>query len=134
MGAPDVGVPEPLLRASDEPLRICWSGPLVPGKALHLLLKAIALLPKESSIRIEILGDGPFKNSWQTLAQRLGVGDKCTWYGRLPRSAALEVMKSCHMFVITSLKELTSTVAVEAISSRLPDCDAGSLRYGRFDH
>jgi len=120
VGAPDVGVPEPLLRASDEPLRICWSGPLVPGKALHLLLKAIALLPKESSIRIEILGDGPFKNNWHALAQRLGVGDKCTWHGRLPRSAALEVVKTCHMFAITSLKELTSTVAVEAISLGLP--------------
>jgi glycosyltransferase involved in cell wall biosynthesis len=120
VGAPEVGVPEPRLRASDEPLRICWSGPHVPGKALHLLLNAVALLPMESSIRIEILGDGPFKNSWQALAQRLGVGDKCTWHGRLPRSAALEVMKCCHMFAITSLKELTSTVAVEAISLGLP--------------
>ena len=120
VGAPEVGVPEPRLRASDEPLRICWSGLHLPGKALHLLLRAAALLPKESSIRIEILGDGPFKKSWQALAQRLGVDDKCIWHGRLPRSAALEVMKICHVFAITSLKELTSTVAVEAISLGLP--------------
>jgi glycosyltransferase involved in cell wall biosynthesis len=120
VGAPDVAAPEPRQRVSGEPLRICWSGPHVPGKALHLLLKAAALLPNESNIRIEILGDGPFKNSWQTLARNLGVGGKCTWHGRLPRGAALEVMKTCHMFAITSLKELTSTVAVEAISLGLP--------------
>jgi glycosyltransferase involved in cell wall biosynthesis len=29
-------------------------------------------------------------------------------------------MKSCHVFAITSLKELTSTVAIEAVSLGLP--------------
>ena len=120
VGAPDVGFVEPRLRAPGEALRICWSGPHVPGKALQLLLKAAALVPKESNFTIEILGDGPFTKSWQELAQRLGVADRCTWHGRLPRSAALEAMKSSHTFVITSLKELTSTVAVEAISLGLP--------------
>ena len=120
VGLPEVGRAEPQFRASNEPLRICWSGPHVPGKALHLLLKAVALLPSESDFRIEILGDGPFSRSWQALAQRLGVSGKCNWHGRLPRSAALEVMKTCHVFAITSLKELTSTVAVEAISLGLP--------------
>jgi glycosyltransferase involved in cell wall biosynthesis len=120
VGSPDFGTSKPRLRATDEPLRICWSGPHVPGKAFHLLLKAAALLPKESNYTIEILGDGPCKKAWQALAQRLKIGDRCTWYGRLPRSAALEVMKTCHMFAITSLKELTSTVAVEAVSLGLP--------------
>jgi glycosyltransferase involved in cell wall biosynthesis len=120
VGLPDAEKAEPRLRASNEALRICWSGPHVPGKALHLLLKAAALLPKGSNFSIEILGDGPFKKSWQALAQRLGVSDKCNWHGRLPRSAALEVMRTCHVFAITSLKELTSTVAVEAISLGLP--------------
>jgi glycosyltransferase involved in cell wall biosynthesis len=120
VGSPDVGPVEPRFRASGEPFRICWSGPHVPGKALHLLLKAVAILPGESSFHIEILGDGPFRKSWQALAQRLGIGQRCTWRGRLPRSAALEVMRGCHTMAITSLKELTSTVAVEAISLGLP--------------
>jgi glycosyltransferase involved in cell wall biosynthesis len=120
VGLPNVGTAEPQLRSPDEPLRICWSGPHVPGKALHLLLKAAALLPKESNFGIEILGDGPSRQNWQTLAKQLGVGVRCTWHGRLSRSAALEIMKTSHMFAITSLKELTSTVAVEAISLGLP--------------
>jgi glycosyltransferase involved in cell wall biosynthesis len=120
VGSPDVGTAEPRLRSSNETLRICWSGPHVPGKALHLLLKAVALLPREANFSVEILGDGPFKDTWQALAKRLRVSDKCTWHGRLPRSVALEVMKTCHVFAITSLKELTSTVAVEAISLGLP--------------
>jgi glycosyltransferase involved in cell wall biosynthesis len=120
VGAPDVATAEPHLRAPEEPFRICWSGLHLPGKALHLLLKAAALLPVKSKFRIEILGDGPFRKSWQALADKLGVGDRCAWYGRLPRGAALEVMRGCHTMAITSLKELTSTVAVEAISLGLP--------------
>lgn len=120
VGSPDVGTAKPRLREPNETLRICWSGPHVPGKALHLLLKAVALLPGEANFTVEILGDGPCKESWQTLATSLGISHKCTWHGRLPRSAALEVMKTCHVFAITSLKELTSTVVVEAISLGLP--------------
>jgi glycosyltransferase involved in cell wall biosynthesis len=120
VGSFDVGTSEPRLRAPKEKLRICWSGPHVPGKALHLLLKAVALFPHDGDFSVEILGDGPFKRNWQALAERLGVSGKCTWHGRLPRNAAIEVMKTCHVFAITSLKELTSTVAVEAISLGLP--------------
>jgi len=120
VGIPDVGTAEPRLRASDEPLRICWSGPHVPGKALHLLLEAAALLSGEANFTLEILGDGPSRKGWQSLARRLGIEERCTWYGRLPRRAAIEVMSTSHLFVITSLKELTSTVAVEAITLGLP--------------
>jgi glycosyltransferase involved in cell wall biosynthesis len=120
VGLPDVGLVDPPLRAPNEDLRICWSGPHIPRKALHLLLNAAALLPKESKFSIQILGDGPSSKNWRALAQRLRVADRCTWHGRLPRSAALEVMKTSHAFVITSLNELTSTVAVEAISVGLP--------------
>jgi glycosyltransferase involved in cell wall biosynthesis len=120
VGSPDVVPCKAVLRALGEPLRICWSGPHVSGKALHLLLSAAALLPEESNFSIQILGDGPSRKNWQALAERLGVANRCTWYGRLPRTNALEVMTTSHAFVITSLKELTSTVAVEAISLGLP--------------
>lgn len=120
VGTPDVGSVKPRLRAAGDPLRICWSGPHVPGKALHLLLKAAAMLPKDSNFSIQILGDGPFRQRWQRLAQSLGLGEKCTWHGRVPRSVALETMASCHTIAITSLKELTSTVAIEALSLGLP--------------
>jgi glycosyltransferase involved in cell wall biosynthesis len=120
VGSPNVGMVGPQLRSSDETFRICWSGPHVPGKALHLLLKAAALLPRESNFSVEVLGDGPFRKTWQELAQKLGVAERCIWYGRLPRNDALETMKSCHVFAITSLKELTSTVAIEAVSLGLP--------------
>ncbi len=120
VGIPHVHPAEPTIRNSDEPLRICWSGLHLPGKALHLLLLAVARLPRDINYSLHILGDGPSNREWRGLAKGLGVDGHCRWHGRLPRNQALDVMRACHVFAMTSLKELTSTVAVEAISLGLP--------------
>jgi glycosyltransferase involved in cell wall biosynthesis len=90
------------------------------GKALHLLLRAAARLPKDLNYSIEILGDGPCNRAWRALASRLRIDDRCHWHGWLPRDQSLAVMQDSHVFALTSLKELTSTVSVEAISLGLP--------------
>jgi glycosyltransferase involved in cell wall biosynthesis len=113
-------VADPKQRDEKEPFRICWSGLHLPGKALHLLLRAAARLPKDLNYSIEILGDGPCNRAWRSLASRLKIDDRCHWHGWLPRDQSLAVMRDSHVFAITSLKDLTSTVAVEAISLGLP--------------
>jgi glycosyltransferase involved in cell wall biosynthesis len=120
VGIPDIGTVESKRRQPNESLRICWSGLHLPGKALHLLLLAAARLPRNMNFSLHILGDGPSNRKWRALATRLGIDSHCHWYGLLPRNEALDVMKTCHVFAITSLKELTSTVAVEGISLGLP--------------
>ena len=42
------------------------------------------------------------------------------WHGWVERSKALEIMNSAHVFVITSMSDLTSTVILEALSYGLP--------------
>jgi glycosyltransferase involved in cell wall biosynthesis len=120
VGPPEFVHAEPKQRGEKEPLRICWSGQHLPGKALHLLLRAAAHLPEELDCRFEILGDGPCNRAWRTLAARLKIADRCHWHGWLLRQQGLDVMKDSHVFAITSLKDLTSTVAMEAVSLGLP--------------
>ena len=120
VGPPDFAADVPKQRDPNEILRICWSGLHLPGKALHLLLRAAASLPNDINYSIEILGDGPCNSSWRSMASRLGIDNRCHWHGWLTRSQSLAVMKDSHVFAITSLKDLTSTVAVEAISLGLP--------------
>ena len=38
----------------------------------------------------------------------------------IPRAEALEIMLSCHISLITSLRDLTSAVTIESISLGLP--------------
>jgi glycosyltransferase involved in cell wall biosynthesis len=120
VGPPDLAVSEPTHRQENETFRICWSGEHLPGKALHLLLKAAARLPQNLDYTIEILGAGPSGTEWRSLAARLGIETRCHWHGWLPRDRAIAVMKESHVFAITSLKDLTSTVAIEAIALGLP--------------
>ena len=108
------------LRANGEPLRLAWSGRHLPGKALHLLLRALSRLPESVDWRLDIYGDGPLRMGWQQLASRLGIELRCIWHGQVPRTEALEGLKSAHLFVTTSLKDLTSTVILEALANGVP--------------
>lgn len=108
-----------VVRQPDEPLRLAWSGIHVSRKALPILLHALSELPP-GLCHVEILGAGSCTGSWQRLARRLGVADSCTWHGRLTRDRALEVMQGAHAFALTSLRDATSTVLMEALSLGLP--------------
>lgn len=120
VGQPSLSVGIPRERIRNERFRICWSGLHLPGKALQLLLRAVARLPEELDFSIDILGDGPCNRSWRALAADLKIEKRCRWHGWLSRDQSMAVMKESHVFAITSLKDLTSTVAVEAISLGLP--------------
>ncbi|HZY73980.1 MAG TPA: glycosyltransferase, partial [Edaphobacter sp.] len=104
----------------DAPLVLSWSGAHLPGKALPLLLSALSTLSSGIDWRLEILGDGPCRHRWQMLAHHLGIQPRCRWHGWQTRSAALDLMRASHLFVITSLKDLTATVSLEALSLGVP--------------
>lgn len=107
-------------RNNEEPLRICWSGEHLPGKALPLLFAALKRMSSETKWNLDILGDGHCGKRWTELAQDMGFNDRCTWHGKIPREDALNVMGDSHLFVITSLKDLTSSVLLEALSLGVP--------------
>jgi glycosyltransferase involved in cell wall biosynthesis len=120
VGPPNLLATNPTHRGDRDTFRISWSGQHLPGKALPLLLRAAAALPANLNYIIEILGDGPCNRDWRALANQLHIEERCHWHGWLPRDRSLRIMKDSHVFAITSLKDLTSTVAVEAISLGLP--------------
>jgi len=108
------------VRQPGETLRLSWSGQHLPGKALPLLLKALAKLPTDFDWRLDILGEGPCSARWRRLAGALGLSEKCQWHGLVPRKEAVALVHDSHVFVITSLKDLTSSVLLEALSQGVP--------------
>src|SRR5450432_4045901 len=50
--------------AAGEPLKIAWSGMHLPGKALPLLLRALAKMPRDLQWELTILGQGPCTQKW----------------------------------------------------------------------
>jgi glycosyltransferase involved in cell wall biosynthesis len=121
VGLPQVGLAvTPSVRLPDEPLRIAWSGQHTPGKALGLGLDALAALPSSVRWELHVLGKGPRTTAWQAQARDLGLNDRCYFHGWLEREAALKVMAEAHVMLLTSLRDLTSTVTVEALAMGLP--------------
>ena len=106
------------------PLRIVWSGTHTYGKAMPLLIHAIAALGNEiygeRHIIVDVLGKGEETEKWKRLANKLGVGDNFKWIGYVPRSDALEIMNKAHLLAFTSVKEGTPHVVLEALSLGLP--------------
>lgn len=106
------------LRQEKAPLRLCWSGQHTPGKSLNLLLEALAIKHRED-IELHIIGHGVKTKEWKRMAEKLGL-QNLVWHGWVERNEALHIMQNCHLFCITSLKDLTSTVLLESLSYGMP--------------
>ncbi|MBO0662458.1 glycosyltransferase family 4 protein [Jiella sp. MQZ9-1] len=111
---------QPRRRNGNEALRLVWSGQHLPGKALNLLLEALARLYSSRRFELHVLGDGPRNAAWRRRAAELSLADRCIWHGMVPRARALDIMREAHVLVITSLKDLTSTVLLEGLALGLP--------------
>ena len=107
-------------RTTGQVLQIAWSGLHVYGKALPLLLTGLSQLDSHVDWQLNVLGEGPLTKRWKELAKQLEIDDRCKWHGWLVKDKAVNVMKGSHLFVITSLSDLTSTVTLEALSLGLP--------------
>jgi len=107
-------------RSIEERLRIVWSGRLDSRKQPKILLEAAGKLESGIDFELHILGDGPQKQSMISLSQKLGIADRCLFYGMLPRDQAIEIMEKGHLFVLTSIHDLTTNVLVEALNCGLP--------------
>lgn len=107
-------------RSENEKFQICWTGHLIPLKALELLLYAIAKC-ETTNVTLEVIGDGSMAEKWKKLSHSLNIEDRVNFRGRIERTEVLKVMKRSHVFCHTSIKEGgTGTVILEALQSGLP--------------
>lgn len=63
---------------------------LVPKKGIDTAIRAMAFLPKEYSL--DVIGDGEQRQQLMSLADRLGLRERITWYGELPQRETLKII------------------------------------------
>jgi rhamnosyl/mannosyltransferase len=125
----DVFAPEDRQPPGGAPqLTILFVGRLRYYKGLEFLLQAMKDLP--SHIRLEVVGDGPMRASWEAVATRLGLLDRVTFRGELDADALLAAYRRADLFALpcTSRAEAFGTVLLEAMACGLPciTCEVGS--------
>jgi glycosyltransferase involved in cell wall biosynthesis len=104
--------------ARNEKLKICWSGVHIPRKSLNLLLESLKLI-NVAEIELHVIGAGECTKKWMNLAKKNKLIN-IKWHGLVQRNEAVNIMKTCHLFCITSLSDETSSVLLEALSLALP--------------
>ena len=90
-------------------------------KGFHLGLQAFAAFSKNhTDARFSIVGDGPDSQYLRNLARQMGIADKVTFEGWMPREKVLENMASCDVFLFCGLRDGGGEVVVEAMSTGQP--------------
>jgi len=129
--------PELLVKA-DEPLDHPWFAPEEPPVVLSVgrlteqkdyttLIQAFALVRKERSARLMILGDGEDRPKLEALVQELGLEGEVALPGFVDNP--YKYMKRAKVFVLSSKWEGLPTVLIEALACGCPvvstDCPSG---------
>jgi glycosyltransferase involved in cell wall biosynthesis len=123
------GIQESLIRDAPEarqnrptrPPTVLWVGRLHPRKTPELAVRAIAHLRSEfPDARLVVLGDGPLRPSLERLAHRLGVAEAIEFRGLLPREEVFAACDDADVFLMTSLRDSSSTQTLEAWARGLP--------------
>jgi 1,2-diacylglycerol 3-alpha-glucosyltransferase len=122
---------EPFLRADGKSLRVekGWKdetvlisvGRLAPEKNWDTLLGAFAkVVAEQPAVRLILIGDGTARQSLETLASELGIGERVTFTGSLPFEEIPRYLKAADAFTFASVTETQGLVTMEAMAAGLP--------------
>jgi glycosyltransferase involved in cell wall biosynthesis len=128
--------PDSSVKRNESPT-VVFLGRLRKYKGVQILLRAVPkVLEKVPGMRLLVVGDGPFRETLETLAVRLGISDVVTFTGFVPSAERVRMLRSSHVAVSPSPKEGWGLTVVEAtacgtavIASRSPGLQ-DSVRHG----
>jgi glycosyltransferase involved in cell wall biosynthesis len=96
-------------------------GNLLRSKGHELVLRALEnLRPSFPRLRCRIIGEGPDRARFETVARDLGLGRQVQFAGRQSRSEVAEAMRRCSVFVLPSSNEGLGCVYLEAMACGKP--------------
>lgn len=106
----------------DAVFRAISIGTLSHLKGFDLALRAFARLRQDlaSSCEYWIIGSGVERARLEAIARQLGVADRVTFWGALPRSKVLEMIGDCDVMLHPALHDSSGWVSVEAMAAGRP--------------
>jgi glycosyltransferase involved in cell wall biosynthesis len=108
-------------KVHDGPLRVIYTGRLVPFKNVAAGIRAIALATQRGAdLHFSIVGDGPSRDSLEALTSRLGIADRVTFRGTVSSNQVFEELKHSDVYLFPSLREGGVWSLMEAMAMGLP--------------
>jgi glycosyltransferase involved in cell wall biosynthesis len=108
------------------PVRLLHVGRLVRTKGARDVIRAMAAL-RDLPVVLDVVGDGNDRQACADLVRDLGLADRVTLHGAVPRTDVDRFYEQADVFVFPSYREPGGAVALEAMSHGLPlvVCDRG---------
>ena len=100
--------------------RFAFTGRLVDWKAVDLLLDAFKIVAQNRDVHLDIVGDGPMRQSLQNQAASQGISDHVTFHGWVPQKHLPDRLREADVLVLPSLYECGGAVVLEAMACGLP--------------
>jgi glycosyltransferase involved in cell wall biosynthesis len=101
-------------------LNLVHVGRAVRTKGLRDSIRAIARLPADVEVYLDVAGRGEELPICRSEAQRLGVSDRVTFHGQISRAAVEELYAGADAFLFPSFREPSGSVVFEALRHGLP--------------
>ena len=98
-----------------------YVGRLAREKNLAVLFEMAAVaFAKDPSLRLWLVGDGPFRAECTSMVRALGIGDRVRFAGFVPRNEVDRYYSAADLFVFPSITETQGLVVQEAMMRGLP--------------
>ena len=112
----------PTKAVKEDSLDILWVGKFDFRKQLGLALEIMGALKDCKNVKLHIVGSGSEAEvaRYKQMTDKLQIGDKVVWHGKIPNADVHRLMRECDLFLFTSIMEGTPHVVLEAIQNALP--------------
>ena len=109
--------PSPPPPRSPSPVTALFAGRLLPWKGVSLALDAVAQVP---DARLVVCGRGPDLHRLRARAAAIGIAERVSFRGQVPRDELLDLMGTCDVFLFPSLHDEGGWAVAEARAGGLP--------------
>lgn len=106
---------EPDLESTEK--RFVFVGRLVEWKGVDMAIEALVQVPEA---HLEIIGEGPMRRTWESLAQKRGVAERVSFAGWLPQKECAARLRHAAALVLPSILECGGAVVLEAMAVGKP--------------
>ena len=102
-------------------VHILFVGQLFPVKGVPLLLEALCKIKeKRDDLKVDIVGDGPYKDQYVALVRKYDLNNNVTFHGLLTKSDIAVLASRAAFLISASLYEVQPCVILEALMAGLP--------------
>lgn len=100
---------------------LLYVGRLAREKNLGVLFEMAAIaFQSDPSLRLWLVGDGPYRDECAAMVRRLGIGDRVKFVGFVPRPEVDPYYEAADLFVFSSITETQGLVVQEAMAYGVP--------------